>query len=136
MATVNYEKLLSDSSFDIERAREYAKLLEEYAYVESRLAFLKKIMRRPENKKMDEYLWRTAGGAIMPIHDMEDSHVRNAVNAIARRKGAGAVPIRLSMEFDKRFSGEKITAQQNIPLESGEGNVVEDYEDYNDDVFK
>lgn len=94
-----YNKLVGVNEFDHDKARELAKLHEEIETLKRRERFLSEIARKHNNLK--EYIWRTANGKYMLVHDMEDSHLKNAV--AWQLEHNGSLPFVLQQEYIKRF---------------------------------
>lgn len=93
-----YEKLTKLPDIDLEKAREYAEMMEEKKVLEKRLEYLEEL--EEEHDEFREHLWETAGGKVLVIHDIPDDHLRNIVKHCASR---GSIPRRIGDEYRKRF---------------------------------
>ena len=80
-----------------------------------RKKFLKEIADR--HRDLEQYLWRTKDGRYMLVHDMDDSHLKNAVSYTMQRQGH--VPFVLQQEYFKRF-GDTLPESAN----NGEGTML------------
>ena len=111
----DYEALTSVPDFDHEKGRELAELHTEMEAIKRRLRFLHGIADK--HMELNQYLWRTYDGRYMLVHDMDDNHLKNAVNFTLEKRGM--VPPVLLAEYRKRFGDELPKAKEN-----GNGNLL------------
>lgn len=111
----NYSKLVGVQDFDHDKARQLAALHEEIETLKRRQRFLEQIANK--HRQLEEYLWRTKDGKYMLVHDMEDSHLKNAVAYMLDNRGE--VPFVLTQEYVKRF-GDTLPKSKD----SGAGNLL------------
>lgn len=70
-----YAKLNKVENYDHEAAEQLASAINEIADLEAQAAALKDLVS--ENKELHQYIWKTAEGKAIAIHDLEDEHLKN-----------------------------------------------------------
>lgn len=81
-----YGKLFGKVDYDHEAAEQLAAALNEITELELRATQLKQIVA--ENDELHQFVWRTAGGIVMAVHDIEDSHLENIMLHLLRANRA------------------------------------------------
>jgi hypothetical protein len=93
-----YKRLDSIESEDIEKVREYVDAKTEKKQLEMRIDYLDELLR--EHEDLGKAVWTTLEGKSIPIHDLEDSHLKNIVSYLRAR---GQSNLRIVKEYEKRF---------------------------------
>lgn len=70
-----YKKLNKYANYDQEAVEEMVAALEESQILKDRLNFLEKLVF--DNENLHPFIWRTAEGKLLPLHKIEDDHLKN-----------------------------------------------------------
>jgi hypothetical protein len=81
-----YGKLLSTADYDHEAAEQLADVINEIASLDGRINQLKQLVS--ENQELLDFVWRTAAGQTLALHQVDDEHLSNIMMHIIRRKAA------------------------------------------------
>lgn len=108
-----YGKLLGASEYDKEAAEQLAEMVNEIVAIELRAKQLKQIVS--ENRELQQYVWTTADGKTIALHNIEDDHLSNIMVHLLR--SSRAIP--------RAIRGEAIKRGLTIPA-----TVPYDWDDY------
>lgn len=112
-----YNKLLGKVDYDHEAVDQLAAALNEIKALDRRATQLKQIVA--ENEELHPFVWETANGEVLAIHNIEDNHLENIMVHLLRN--GRAIP--------RAIRGEAISRSLTIPA-----NVPVDWSDYDREV--
>ena len=86
MSDKKYTKLLGAVDYDHEAAEELAEALNEIDNLERRVTELKQLVQ--ENEELHQFVWRTAPGKVIALHNIDDEHLSNIMLHLLRNNRA------------------------------------------------
>lgn len=115
-----YSKLLGGLDYDYEAVDQLAEALNEIEIKSREISVLEQLVL--ENKELSQFVWRTAAGVTLAIHNMDNDHISNAMLNLMRH--GNAIPRALRSEAIKR----NITIPVGVPID-WEDREIFDWED-------
>lgn len=70
-----YKSLEKSNDYDHDRAEEYAEAVMELKSLRSRIDYLDELL--DDHSELKEYMWTTKEGVTLPLHKIEDDHLKN-----------------------------------------------------------
>lgn len=77
-----YSKLLGTADYDHEAAEQLAEAVTEVTELERRASQLKQIIN--ENHELQQFVWHTAAGQAIALHNIENEHLENIMLHLLR----------------------------------------------------
>lgn len=112
-----YEKLNKFESYDKEAAEELAEVLMEMQTLNSRLEYLKELV--DENKELHAFIWGVADGKMIPMHKIEDEHLKNIMTHLLNTGRKISKPI----QAEARKRGFEVPTKGTIAFALGSGDA-------------
>lgn len=78
-----YDLLEEKFEYDEKAATQLAEAMTELLEAQRRVQYLEDIVRK--NKKLQKFVWGTAEGKIIALHDLETSHIVNILDYLPRQ---------------------------------------------------
>lgn len=75
-----YKTLEKSNDYDHERAEEYAEAVMELKSLNSRREYLQELLG--DHEELKEYMWTTKEGVTLPLHKIENDHLKNIMGYI------------------------------------------------------
>lgn len=114
-----YAKLLGTADYDKEAAEQLAEAVNEVVELRRRTSQLEQIIS--ENKELQQFVWTTADGRCIALHNIEDEHLENIMLHLLRAGRA----------INRAIRGEAMRRNLTIPA-----TVPTDWSDEVDDFYR
>lgn len=125
----NYADLRKSFNYDKHKATRLAQAMNEGVRLQKRLKQLNKI--KDDNTDLVPFLWMTADGQVIALHDIEDSHLKNIIGHVTRQ--GRTLSEQLIAEAESR--GIDVEAESLPPTQAitARSSVYDDYDEANEE---
>lgn len=93
-----YKSLEKSNDYDHDKAGEYAEAVMELKQLNNRREYLQELLE--DHSDLKEYMWTTAQGVTMPLHTIEDDHLKNIMTHLI--EGNRRIPAQVKAEARSR----------------------------------